>query len=641
VIVAFLSSGVGTANEPAPTFSLIDEATPSVPAAAVLIDSHDIESWEDPSGVLSVHDIYSAPAGQVRLSEMPSRHVINWKRVQITNPGQETLDWALRILPPLFYKVDLFVLDADGTEYHRARYELGSEGTQGALDVPMPAFRIPFKPGRSTLVLRSQAMDIEQLTLFLDPIEKALHSVGRQHAFMGLYFGILGALAIYNILVWYVMRFSFIGYYLIFMFSWGLIAACIHGYIGYTFPAFSFLAKWIGPYTHAGIIAGTIFSQKFLKSSALAPRLDTWHKLAVITSIVFCLISFTPIDRYMSQWTSPGLEVFAAIQTLIVWITGFVVMARGFKPARFFVVGWSVSVAGIAVLLLHFRGFLPQNDFTRFSIQVSSAIEMILLALAVGERMRQLGREHLLVAHACGERDKLRSLVNFVVHDLASPLNAIQLQAEMGARGGPSDWGRVHDAVKQQKDILNFIREEGLNKTTPLASSLSPQDAPRLTNLDCLSTQLLGLLGERAATKKITLQLPNREDLSGVWVRTDEVILVHSMLGNLLENAIKFSPQGSKVTLRLKLEGPDWVRFEVEDQGIGIPQALISKIELGEAGAGISRAGTELESGSGNGLAIAKKFITHYHGTMLIKSRSSQDGHALPGTSIVVQLPRA
>lgn len=103
-------------------------------------------------------------------------------------------------------------------------------------------------------------------------------------------------------------------------------------------------------------------------------------------------------------------------------------------------------------------------------------------------------------------------------------------------------------------------------------------------------------------------------------VRGDGERLVQVVV-NLLSNALKFSPRGSVVRLRVRVE-PEWVEVQVEDQGRGVPPAHQSaiferfrQVELSDAAG---------QRGAGLGLAIAKSIVELHGGTIGVESRSGQ-----------------
>jgi len=117
-------------------------------------------------------------------------------------------------------------------------------------------------------------------------------------------------------------------------------------------------------------------------------------------------------------------------------------------------------------------------------------------------------------------------------------------------------------------------------------------------------------------------------DGSVVQVVTDSSLLAQ-VLGNLLNNALKFSPEGGPVVLDLRMKDPENVLLTVSDKGIGIPEDELDRVFIP-----FRRAENALGfPGSGLGLSTAKSCLNLLKGTIKIESKENL------GTTIYVELP--
>ena len=91
---------------------------------------------------------------------------------------------------------------------------------------------------------------------------------------------------------------------------------------------------------------------------------------------------------------------------------------------------------------------------------------------------------------------------------------------------------------------------------------------------------------------------------------------------NLLDNAIKYSPPGSAVTVRLESSADGWIQVRVQDQGIGIPAEELPRV--GERFYRADRARSRAEGGSGLGLAIAQALVEAHGGRLDLESEEGQ-----------------
>jgi signal transduction histidine kinase len=101
-------------------------------------------------------------------------------------------------------------------------------------------------------------------------------------------------------------------------------------------------------------------------------------------------------------------------------------------------------------------------------------------------------------------------------------------------------------------------------------------------------------------------------------------------MDNLLANAIKYSRESGMVAVRLSAAG-QWIRIEIEDNGIGIPKEAIPK--LFDRFFRVDQSRSRADGGTGLGLAIVKKIIECHHGSVSVESTLGQ------GSTFRVELP--
>jgi signal transduction histidine kinase len=170
-------------------------------------------------------------------------------------------------------------------------------------------------------------------------------------------------------------------------------------------------------------------------------------------------------------------------------------------------------------------------------------------------------------------------------------------------------------AVRLDKLILEVLTYSRVGRSE---LSIGP------VNLDKLMEDVLQTYPEiRASSAEIVIQQPLHTVLGA------HATLVQCV-SNLLTNAVKFVPRGTRAKIHVRTEKCDSiVRFFVEDNGIGIPEDLQSKI-FEPFQRGHPRGGYE---GTGMGLAIVRKAIQRMNGNVSVKS---QDGH---GSTFWLELP--
>lgn len=107
--------------------------------------------------------------------------------------------------------------------------------------------------------------------------------------------------------------------------------------------------------------------------------------------------------------------------------------------------------------------------------------------------------------------------------------------------------------------------------------------------------------------------------------------MMHSVIQNLVGNALKFTPKNGRITLSSR-ECGDWVEISVQDSGVGMLPGDLEKILGG--GSGNSTFGTAGETGTGLGLTLSRAFVEKHGGTFSAESTLGQ------GTTFRFTLPR-
>jgi signal transduction histidine kinase len=195
-----------------------------------------------------------------------------------------------------------------------------------------------------------------------------------------------------------------------------------------------------------------------------------------------------------------------------------------------------------------------------------------------------------------------------------------------------SKLGKVKKAQNVIEDVLAKVRDIYSHNWNKNKMALGP-----VLLEECYNEVSLVFL-KRLEEKGVTLSFKNLLE-PGTKVLADKTSLTHSVLSNLVSNALKFSDMDSEIEVLAKEERGQII-VEVTDKGPGIPQDIIANI-LADRGEVQSSLGTSGEKGQGFGLSIVKSFVDSYGGQIEFESKQQiihPDSH---GTSIRVILEKA
>lgn len=227
----------------------------------------------------------------------------------------------------------------------------------------------------------------------------------------------------------------------------------------------------------------------------------------------------------------------------------------------------------------------------------------------------------LIALHDVSELQRLaqarRDLVGNLSHELRTPLTSLQLLVETLRGGDLSDveWSRgLLTKIEAALDSLRRLTQ-GLLELAEMEAGRAPLQLARV-DLAAVIEASWATLAPQAERKGIQLvrSLPE-----GLRALTDEEKL-RNVLGNLLHNAIKFSPAGAEIRVEAEPRR-EWVELRVINSGPGIPAAHLLRIFERFYKVDRARAG---ESGFGLGLAIAKHLVEAHGGRIRVESREGK-----------------
>lgn len=224
---------------------------------------------------------------------------------------------------------------------------------------------------------------------------------------------------------------------------------------------------------------------------------------------------------------------------------------------------------------------------------------------------RELHAQHRQTEAARRARESMMAIVS---HDLRSPLSVVLLgigYVRRAASEGRSLEGMMGalDAVHRAADSMRRLVEDLLDAAKIESGRFSIEPA-RQRLLPILQDAVdVGGLAADAKRMRVTLEVPEGEHP----VHCDRQRLTQ-VLANLIGNAVKFSPEGAQVEVRLLDEG-EWLRIEVRDWGPGIAQEHLPHVF-----ARYWQATDTAHLGTGLGLYIAKNIVESHGGRIEVQS---------------------
>lgn len=269
------------------------------------------------------------------------------------------------------------------------------------------------------------------------------------------------------------------------------------------------------------------------------------------------------------------------------------------------------------------RGLLPMRRLGEaLAARRPDALQPVALADVPAEMAPMLEALNALFTRIGALLDGERRFTADAAHELRTPIAAIRAQAQV-ALGAADDTTRRHALAAT---IDGCDRAARLVEQLLTLSRLESGDTPAAATVDlaALARGVVGSLAPRAVERRQSLSL----DAPAVAPVPGHEALLGALLRNLVDNALRYSPDGAQVQVRIAA-APEPVRLSVEDSGPGLADADLAR--LGER---FFRVLGHASPGSGLGWSIVRR-IAALHGANVRTGRSARLG----GLEATVEFP--
>jgi two-component system sensor histidine kinase SenX3 len=220
-----------------------------------------------------------------------------------------------------------------------------------------------------------------------------------------------------------------------------------------------------------------------------------------------------------------------------------------------------------------------------------------------------------------------RDFVANISHELKTPVGALALLAETmeEAADDPEAVRRFAGRMRQEASRLTYLVQDLI--TLSRIQAAEPVPDPNPVELTAVVAEALDRCRMKASARGIELVVSCDDGLN---VLGDEDLLV-TELRNLLENAVAYSPEKTRVVVSATRDGVDAAQITVADQGIGIPERDL--VRIFERFYRVDPARSRATGGTGRGLAIVKHVMAAHSGKVTVWSKEGA------GSTFTLRLP--
>jgi len=345
--------------------------------------------WADPSGQV---DFESLPKDDASWQPAPSpsfslgyTKTSYWLRFNTITKASRLKQIFLEVSYPLHDRLELYIPDSQG------RYNQTIVGDSFPFnDRPIKSTRFLFEldleaiSGKA-IYIKIRSDSSMRIGMRLYSPARLLEQNEVETAIFFLFYGTMGAMILYNLLLYISIRDRTYVYYVFYILSHTLFQMSINGHLlQFILPDYPALAATMIPtLVGATSIGVSLFTQSFLETRNFMPRCDLALKICMVAG--FALIFLNLFVPYSIIITFANL---VPIYFSFVCLTSGVVRLRqGYKPAGIYIAAFAAFFSGVVLAAALLLGLVPSTVLTEYGAQIGSTIEVIMLSVALASKI--------------------------------------------------------------------------------------------------------------------------------------------------------------------------------------------------------------------------------------------------------------
>ena len=411
----------------------------------------EIQCLEDPKGTLQFDQVSSGAdsAGfKNSWSSTPQNYNIGsvyWYRIRIKHPSSTQKKWILEFFDQTIDNVTAYLPTANGG-YESKHF--GALNKFGDRTYHHKNFEVNLNiyPNKElTYYFRVKSHQTADIIIVLRSVGWFIQYALDEYLLFGVFYGMILVFAFYNLLMFIAVRQRQYLYYILYNLSVAFYELCNDG-VGfeYLWPNSPLWNQYAYGFALCCVsVFALMFTDKLLFVKNNAPWLHKLIQAVIGIRIVFFFVCFF-VDKHWFNY-----KFLEFIPLCIAFFTGIYVFIRGYRPARFFVLGYSFLFVGFLIKLLTAFGQIDVGTVGYYSLSICFIFEMIFFAFALSDQVRVLKKSkenaQREMIRQLKEKEKLKESIN------------IRLEKEVQERTAEViEKARI---IEQQNDDLNHANE--------------------------------------------------------------------------------------------------------------------------------------------------------------------------------------
>jgi two-component system, sensor histidine kinase LadS len=384
-----------------------------------------------------------------------------WIRFTVLDQSSVNKYWLLQYMDPNIDKISVYIPDVNGIY---KEYESGSVFSFFHRPVLHKnfEFHIPFSKGKpSVIYLKIDPGSSRVFVAELNTYENFIAHSLEEYLLLGLFYGFIIMMGTYNFVLYISIGERHYLYYVFYT-----ICVCLF-FMHQDGLGFQFIwpnnPSWqdkVLTYSLFGMIVWTIFYSKWF--------LDYKNRMPLVNTILIIILIITSGILLTAFIFPKANEYFlipvACASYLLIYISAFRIFLNGYKPAGYFLLGYTFLFFGFIIRLLTYFNYFLETMFTVYSYNAGILIEMMLFSIAIGYKIKTIKqeREAALIEKNLAHQEIIDQLK--VNEDLKNKVNR-ELELKVSERtmelsGAKDELEKAYEEIKRMNDLLKEDNEK-------------------------------------------------------------------------------------------------------------------------------------------------------------------------------------
>jgi len=436
----------------------------------------EIEYLEDPGGKLRLDQVINAPFKPSAASTPQNDHLgsVYWYRIKIKYDTTSHNYYLLEFFDQTIDEITAYLPDGK-------QVLLGDRYPFSQRWFRHKNFELPVdnsKDGTDVFYFRLRSAQTADVIIVLRSFDHFVSYALSEYMTFGIFYGMIFIFSFYNLIMFIAMRQRQYLYYVLYNLSVVLYEMCTDG-IAY---------QWLWPnsphwnqYAFAWpLLSMSIFALLFTRSLLYVEfRAPVLNRLIMGVIIARCLFFLACLFINPYWFNYKFIEV---IPLAVAFYTGIHVLARGYRPARFFVLGYSFLFVGFMLKFFIMLGYswLNFGIVSYYSLSFCFILEMFFLSFAVGDKVRLLKKK----------RDKARRMMIRQMTENARLKDNLNTELEAQVKARTKELSEQAEVIAEQNEILtktNALLESQAAEISRMNALLEQDNIQLQTNVEKVS----------------------------------------------------------------------------------------------------------------------------------------------------------